>query len=219
MSDDDKDIDELSSYVRRQAIPDNKIPRSLRDVARVAVHAAGCAEAERFVGHPHIVCLCGSTRFHDEFQRANYALTMEGKIVLSVGFFVHGLSDTELIAKLIKTADECNVQGFEWKSAGFWRTMLATMRGAHSENVGCTPEQKEKLDDLHLRKIDLCDEVRVLNKGGYIGSSTQRELAYAIMLDRRISFLDDTEGRAYLADEVKRRELSAHITTFQETKR
>lgn len=42
-------------------------------------------------GHfnPEIVCLCGSTRFYDEFQQANYDLTMKGLIVLSVGFYPH----------------------------------------------------------------------------------------------------------------------------------
>lgn len=38
---------------------------------------------------PEIVCLCGSTRFYDAFQRANYEETMAGKIVLSVGFYPH----------------------------------------------------------------------------------------------------------------------------------
>lgn len=38
---------------------------------------------------PPIVCLCGSTRFYDEFQQANYDLTMQGAIVLSVGFYPH----------------------------------------------------------------------------------------------------------------------------------
>ena len=38
---------------------------------------------------PEVVCLCGSTRFYDEFQRANYFETIRGRIVLSVGFFVH----------------------------------------------------------------------------------------------------------------------------------
>lgn len=38
---------------------------------------------------PEVVTLCGSTRFYDEFQEANYRLTMEGKIVLSVGFYPH----------------------------------------------------------------------------------------------------------------------------------
>jgi len=37
-------------------------------------------------------------------------------------------------------------------------------------------EFKVKLDELHLRKIDLADEVLVLNVGGYIGPSTKKEL-------------------------------------------
>lgn len=209
------DIDELSAKIRGGKNQD--IPYSFRELLRFAAEMkldALTPFRRHPLNPPQIVCLCGSTRFHDDFQRANYELTMRGHIVLSVGFFVHGLSDGELCETLIKEADKRRVTEGEWASKGFWRSMLAIMRGAHSEDVGCTPEQKEKLDDLHLRKIDLCDEVRVLNKGGYIGSSTQRELAYGIMLDRRISFLEDTEGRAYLEDEVRQNELRAHIARF-----
>jgi hypothetical protein len=45
-------------------------------------------------GLPEIVVLCGSTRFYDEFQEANYRLTMIGKIVLSVGFYPHSIAKT-----------------------------------------------------------------------------------------------------------------------------
>ncbi len=38
---------------------------------------------------PTVVCLCGSTRFHEEFQKANFHFTMQGLIVLSVGFYPH----------------------------------------------------------------------------------------------------------------------------------
>ena len=38
---------------------------------------------------PKIVCLCGSTRFYQQFQEANYQETMAGRIVLSVGFYPH----------------------------------------------------------------------------------------------------------------------------------
>lgn len=38
---------------------------------------------------PIIVCLCGSSRFYDEFQRVTYDLTMSGEIVLSIGFYPH----------------------------------------------------------------------------------------------------------------------------------
>lgn len=36
-------------------------------------------------GFPEIVCLCGSTRFWRTFQEASLKLTMESKIVLSIG--------------------------------------------------------------------------------------------------------------------------------------
>ena len=38
---------------------------------------------------PKIACLCGSTRYYDQFQQAYYDLTMRGEIVLSVGFYPH----------------------------------------------------------------------------------------------------------------------------------
>src|SRR6185312_1251008 len=37
------------------------------------------------------------------------------------------------------------------------------------DDMGLTDEDKERLDELHLRKIDLADEVYILNVGGYIG--------------------------------------------------
>lgn len=50
---------------------------------------------------------------------------------------------------------------------------------------------KEKLDMLHFRKIDLADEVLILNVDGYIGESTGRELAYAQALGKRVRFLEE----------------------------
>lgn len=49
---------------------------------------------------------------------------------------------------------------------------------------------KKLLDELHLRKIDLADEVLFLNVGGYMGESTLRELAYARSQDKVIKFLE-----------------------------
>ncbi len=42
-------------------------------------------EDEDMTEKPEVICLCGSTRFYDTFQRENYRLTLEGKIVLSIG--------------------------------------------------------------------------------------------------------------------------------------
>ena len=51
-------------------------------------------------------------------------------------------------------------------------------------------EQKTVLDALHLRKIDLADRVLVVNPGGYIGESTDREIAYARAAGKSVSFTD-----------------------------
>lgn len=116
---------------------------------------------------PIVVCLCGSTRFYTEFQRAYFDETMAGKIVLSVGFYPHA----------------------EGQQRATWhRPDSDLMR--HGETVGITPDQKEHLDFLHLRKIDLADEVLILNVGGYIGESTRRELEYAQRHGKRIRFLE-----------------------------
>lgn len=50
-------------------------------------------------------------------------------------------------------------------------------------------QQKIRLDELHKRKIDLADEVFVLNVGGYIGDSTRREIEYAKALGMPIRYL------------------------------
>jgi len=47
------------------------------------------------VGDYPVVTLCGSTRFKDQFMEAQKRLTLEGKIVISVGLFGHS-GDSEV---------------------------------------------------------------------------------------------------------------------------
>jgi hypothetical protein len=110
------------------------------------------------VTKPKIVCLCGSTRFSEAFQKAQFEETLAGKIVLTIGSNMK--SDTELFKD-------------------------------YSEN-----ELKEiiiRLDELHRRKIDLADEVLILNVGGYIGESTRGELEYARKHRKLIRFLEPAD--------------------------
>ena len=100
---------------------------------------------------PKIVCLCGSTRFEEEYRRLNLEFTLKDYIVLSVGCMSHSQAE---LAKLI------------------------------------TPEIKERLDRLHLHKIQLADEVFIINKDGYIGESTRREIQYAGILGKEITYLE-----------------------------
>jgi hypothetical protein len=48
---------------------------------------------------------------------------------------------------------------------------------------------KQALDQLHFRKIDLSDAIFVCNLGGYIGSSTRREIFYANGHDKDIEWM------------------------------
>jgi len=47
----------------------------------------------------------------------------------------------------------------------------------------------EIMDELHLRKIDISDEVFIFNKDGYIGESTRREIEYATKLGKKLKYL------------------------------
>lgn len=51
------------------------------------------------------------------------------------------------------------------------------------------PGVKAMLDDMHLRKIDLADEIFVINVGGYIGESTRREIDYARQTGKKVNYL------------------------------
>ena len=50
---------------------------------------------------------------------------------------------------------------------------------------------KEMLDDMHKRKIDMADGIFVINKGGYIGSSTKSEIEYAIKTGKTVDYMED----------------------------
>ncbi len=115
---------------------------------------------------PKVICLCGSTKFKDAFIKSNFEFTMQGYIVLSVGW------------------------------------------GSHSDGSIYTPTQKEKieLDELHKRKIDLADEVFIINKDGYIGESTNSELHYAMKKGKKITFMETVSGSFSKSIEDKKQE-------------
>ncbi len=55
---------------------------------------------------------------------------------------------------------------------------------------GTLTRTKEMLDDMHKRKIDMADEVFVINVGGYIGSSTRSEIEYAQRTGKTVRYLE-----------------------------
>lgn len=55
---------------------------------------------------------------------------------------------------------------------------------------GTLTKTKEMLDDMHKRKIDMADEIFVINVGGYIGSSTRSEIDYAVAAGKPVHYLE-----------------------------
>lgn len=142
-----KRVVETALAMRMTAVVDYDFPEVLH-------HLDNALKAfEKLPKLPKIICLCGSTRFYQQFQEANFRLTMKGNIVLSVGFYPHSPE-------------------------------------VHGEGVGVTDAQKVELDELHMRKIDLCDEVFILNVGGYIGHSTRNEIEYARKTAKIVHYLE-----------------------------
>jgi hypothetical protein len=61
----------------------------------------------------------------------------------------------------------------------------------HVDKVPITAEQKKKLDQLHCRKIDIADEVFIVNPNGYVGESTKEQIEYARALGKTLRWLED----------------------------
>jgi hypothetical protein len=58
---------------------------------------------------------------------------------------------------------------------------------------GTYTKTKLMLDEMHLQKIDMCDQIMVVNVGGYIGESTANEIEYAKLLGKDILYLEERE--------------------------
>ena len=56
-----------------------------------------------------------------------------------------------------------------------------------------TEGTKKMLDDMHKRKIDMADEIFVINVGGYIGSSTRSEIKYAKAHNKPVRYLEPVQ--------------------------
>ena len=65
--------------------------------------------------------------------------------------------------------------------------------GQSGDDEVWTEGTKEMLDEMHLRKIDMADEIFVINVGGYIGSSTRSEIEYAHNTGKPVRYLEETQ--------------------------
>ena len=49
---------------------------------------------------------------------------------------------------------------------------------------------KKMLDEMHRQKMDMSDEIYIINFEGYIGESTKAEIEYAKTKGKKISYLE-----------------------------
>ena len=63
-----------------------------------------------------------------------------------------------------------------------------------------TDEQWKQFAEMHKQKIDMSDEIYVINFGGYIGESTKSEIEYAKTKDKKISYIEDIKEIAIMEE-------------------
>lgn len=98
-----------------------------------------------------VITLCGSTKFKKQFEEVNAKLTIQGHVVISLGFF------------------------------------------EQSEGIEITPEQEALFELIHYKKIDLADEIFVIDVNNYIGESTRKEMEYAKRKGKAITYYSSSD--------------------------
>lgn len=63
-------------------------------------------------------------------------------------------------------------------------------KGKDKTHIGDQEGVKELIDEVHKRKIDLADEIFVINIDGYIGESTKSEIEYAKKTNKPVYYLE-----------------------------
>ena len=63
--------------------------------------------------------------------------------------------------------------------------------GHSGDNEVWTEGTKEMLDDMHKRNIDMADYIFVINKDGYVGTSTKSEIEYAKATNKPIKYMEN----------------------------
>ena len=83
--------------------------------------------------------------------------------------------------------------------------------GHSGDNEALSEDVKEMLNDMHKRKIDMADEIFVVNKNGYIGSSTRSEIEYAIQTGKKVNYLEPVITKEHveqLREDIKKKKES-----------
>ena len=65
---------------------------------------------------------------------------------------------------------------------------------------GTLTKTKQMLDDMHRHKIDMADEIFVINVGGYIGASTQSETPNSLASGKQVTYLENPDNSIKISE-------------------
>lgn len=71
--------------------------------------------------------------------------------------------------------------------------VLSVIYPTKEDKDAYAPEEHDMLDKMHKKKIDLSNSIFVVNKNGYIGSSTRSEIDYAKSLGKEVLYMENTQ--------------------------
>lgn len=77
------------------------------------------------------------------------------------------------------------------REAYFQETMKGNIVLSHSGRRVKQEQVKDHLDKLHFCKIDMADEILVINVDGYIGESTRNEIEHAKRQGKIVRYLEE----------------------------
>mgnify|MGYP005751016619 CR=1 FL=1 len=98
---------------------------------------------------------------------------------------------TRFKAQFEEANDYLTKQGYAVFSVGFFEK---------SEGKQVTDEEAQLFGELHFKKIDMSDEIFVIDANSYIGESTKREIEYATVHNKKIRYYSDELGSTSKVD-------------------
>ena len=103
--------------------------------------------------------------------------------------------------QFIKIQKELTLKGYIVFSLGFFG-QLCEDEAITSLGDNAMTRIKCMLMDMHKTKIDMSDEIFVINPNGYIGNSTWTEICYAYKKGKAIIFLEEV-GKSMLEEKIE----------------
>ena len=91
------------------------------------------------------------------------------------------IGSTKFKDDFIKVKEQLTLQGFIVLSLGVF---------SQYDNIKLSADQLNMLSDIQNKKIEMADEIFVINKNGYIGDSTKTEIEFAKSLGKKINYLE-----------------------------